>query len=721
LAEADLARLDRALAQRGGSGLRPVGFFRSHTRKGLSLNSEDLAVMESHFHEAHQFALVVRPFAAKASTAGIFIREHGVLEGEKSCLEFPFRSAQLAPSRHLADIVEPPPLNAPAPPLAPKPVQRAQIVPIASRRDITPIVPPLVTGEPIPVLAVAPPRRIQPKPEAEPDLPLEAAIHAKIEPPAEARPELKMEAKTEARVEAKPEPKPAATVQPKIEAKVEAKPAAKVEPKAEVKVEPKPVAKVEPKMEAKVEPKPAAQVEPKAEVKVEPKPAAKVEAKSEGKIEPHAEAQPAAIVEIEPLPKAALEDGADNQAEESSSALEIATVVTPPARARKGGRLIWFAVGAIFPLLLSGVLFIYPGVFHRGSQSGPLSRQDSSPLALRVERTGGELLLNWNRDSDVIRNASHAVLSIADGPQHENVEMDLAQLRNGSIVYSPVTADVVFRMEVSGKDNAKITSESVRVLRTRPSPMDDGQPGKPSPTGTIPAANGTGNGAPNGGANGANNGANNGAINGAASGPAAKPALTNPALPGEIPGALPPNAAAPPDQPQPSAAPASLKPFNTATLSERLRPARSGDEALPAEPNVGRAEVLASPSGLGFNGVAPNALPTAPKRPEPVAPAAAAAAPMATGGNIQTAQLIVRKQPEYPKLARDAGAKGNVELIATIGSNGKVKSVKVVKGHPLLQRAAVEAVMQWQYKPTILNGVAVETTSNIVLNFVNEH
>ena len=61
-----------------------------------------------------------------------------------------------------------------------------------------------------------------------------------------------------------------------------------------------------------------------------------------------------------------------------------------------------------------------------------------------------DIVLTWNRDSDAIKAASRAVLSISDGAQHENVEMDLAQLRNGSIVYSPVTSDVVFRMEVSG-------------------------------------------------------------------------------------------------------------------------------------------------------------------------------------------------------------------------------------------------------------------------------
>ncbi len=61
-----------------------------------------------------------------------------------------------------------------------------------------------------------------------------------------------------------------------------------------------------------------------------------------------------------------------------------------------------------------------------------------------------------------------------------------------------------------------------------------------------------------------------------------------------------------------------------------------------------------------------------------------------------------------------------MELIATIGTNGRVKKVKVTKGHPLLQKAAVDAVMQWQYRPTMLNGHPVETETTITLNFVGD-
>jgi TonB family protein len=81
---------------------------------------------------------------------------------------------------------------------------------------------------------------------------------------------------------------------------------------------------------------------------------------------------------------------------------------------------------------------------------------------------------------------------------------------------------------------------------------------------------------------------------------------------------------------------------------------------------------------------------------------------------------VSRREPLYPEEAKRAGAKGTVTLDATIGVDGHVTEVRVIQGHPLLQAAAVEAVKQWTYRPTVLNGKAVETQTQIVLNFVGE-
>ena len=89
--EADVERFDRAMQQRSAaSGQRVVGFFRSHTRKGLSLDAEDVAFFSGHFREPHQVALLIRPYASKPSSAGYFIWENGSVRGDASYLEFAF-------------------------------------------------------------------------------------------------------------------------------------------------------------------------------------------------------------------------------------------------------------------------------------------------------------------------------------------------------------------------------------------------------------------------------------------------------------------------------------------------------------------------------------------------------------------------------------------------------------------------------------------------------
>ena len=81
--------------------------------------------------------------------------------------------------------------------------------------------------------------------------------------------------------------------------------------------------------------------------------------------------------------------------------------------------------------------------------------------------------------------------------------------------------------------------------------------------------------------------------------------------------------------------------------------------------------------------------------------------------------MVYRKDPEFPTAARQLGAHGIVVLDATIGRDGKVTAVKVISGHPLLVQAAKAAVMQWRYRPTLLDGQPVENTTQISLEFKN--
>jgi protein TonB len=88
------------------------------------------------------------------------------------------------------------------------------------------------------------------------------------------------------------------------------------------------------------------------------------------------------------------------------------------------------------------------------------------------------------------------------------------------------------------------------------------------------------------------------------------------------------------------------------------------------------------------------------------------------GGSVQAALLVNKVQPVYPPLARQTRISGTVRLHAIISKAGTIQSLEVMSGHPLLVRAAMDAVQQWRYKPTLLNGepVEVDTTIDVIFS-----
>jgi TonB family protein len=87
------------------------------------------------------------------------------------------------------------------------------------------------------------------------------------------------------------------------------------------------------------------------------------------------------------------------------------------------------------------------------------------------------------------------------------------------------------------------------------------------------------------------------------------------------------------------------------------------------------------------------------------------------GGNVESANIVKKVQPVYPPLAKQARIQGTVRFTALIGTDGSVASLQLVEGHPVLVESAREAVAQWQYKPTLLNGQAVEVITQIDVNY----
>ncbi|HUP05312.1 MAG TPA: TonB family protein, partial [Bryobacteraceae bacterium] len=524
LSDADLARLDAALEKRGGdAAARVAGFFRSHSRKGLALDAEDMKLMEARFRQPWQIALLVRPYATKVSSASIFFWEDAGMRGEAGYLEFPFRSSELLRAASPGEASKAAPAGDPSS-AGSKTMGRPTVIAMPSR--------------------LKPPREVSAPDPAPPEKPVAAAAQ---------------------------EPLPAA-----------------------------------------------------------PLPAA-------------AKAVEAPTAAVEPPP--------------AEPARQAAPPVMGPQK-----KLVWGGVAAALAAC-SGALFLYPGIMRRAPRA-------TAALTLRIQHTATDLLLSWNRDSQAVQKAQKAVLSITDGDRHESLDMNLSDLRNGSIVYSPLTADVSFRMEVVEPDQSKV-SESVRVLRT---------PAAPAPEKTAKAQ------------------------------PAAQPEPAAAEEPGPADAEAQDRSAAEKKEQKPAAVKrAPPRTFAVASLAERLRPALPTD--LPVAPDVTTA--AAAPVSLGA--LAPSLPEIA--RPTP-APAAAAPAPDPDASRVIRQPVLIKQvTPSYPDLARKQRISGTVSLSVVIGLTGQIRTAKVTSGPELLRSAAEDAVKQWLYSPMTVNGHAVETEKQIDVNF----
>jgi TonB family protein len=91
--------------------------------------------------------------------------------------------------------------------------------------------------------------------------------------------------------------------------------------------------------------------------------------------------------------------------------------------------------------------------------------------------------------------------------------------------------------------------------------------------------------------------------------------------------------------------------------------------------------------------------------------------PIKVGGNVQESKIIRRVEPVYPELAKRARVQGRVVLLVTVDEEGSVAEIKVTNGHPLLDEAAVTAVRQWKYSPTLLNGEPVPVIATVTVTF----
>jgi protein TonB len=127
--------------------------------------------------------------------------------------------------------------------------------------------------------------------------------------------------------------------------------------------------------------------------------------------------------------------------------------------------------------------------------------------------------------------------------------------------------------------------------------------------------------------------------------------------------------------------------------------------------------------GVGvLGGTGPSVARMAPPPPPP--PATKAVEPeqkqvvrVRLGGDVQQGKLIHQVTPKYPPLAVQTRTQGKVTFTAVISTQGQILNLQLVSGHPMLTSAAAEAVRQWRYRPTLLNGDPVEVVTVIEVHF----
>jgi protein TonB len=145
--------------------------------------------------------------------------------------------------------------------------------------------------------------------------------------------------------------------------------------------------------------------------------------------------------------------------------------------------------------------------------------------------------------------------------------------------------------------------------------------------------------------------------------------------------------------------------------------AQLNERAVPSAPEVPAGYWV--PGGTGVAGARNPVLDSIGNGLNSIAPPAPAPASLAPRpSHTMEANIVHRVQPDYPILARQARIQGAVVLKAVISRNGTIENLQVLSGHPMLVRAAVDAVRQWRYRPYLLNGEAVEVETQITVNFV---
>jgi periplasmic protein TonB len=253
--------------------------------------------------------------------------------------------------------------------------------------------------------------------------------------------------------------------------------------------------------------------------------------------------------------------------------------------------------------------------------------------------------------------------------QPQIVDLKPDQLRTGHLYYQSAAERLEFRLEVDNGAGV-VSMESVMALSSGKAPTTEGQP--PAVPAQTPATTAT--------------------------------AKSNPVAETKA------------DTQEPEKAQEKVQPTRPAARAFVPPPAkpRSAEpaRAVLVDPSAAPLAGSANVGAVGLPGAA-NGIPL----PQVKAAAPEPVREVKIGGNLQAPKLIKKVAPIYPPFAKTARVQGRVRFSATIGKDGTIQNPKVITGPPMLVQAATDAVKQWVYQPTLLNGEPTEVVTQIDVDF----
>jgi hypothetical protein len=439
LSDVEKRRMEAAVRARKNRAERiiPVGFFRSNTRTSLALEDDDISLVDSYFAAPDSVVLLIKPFSMKPCLAGFFAWESGPGDRTPDSVQFPFKRSQLPAKR--GPVVAVRRVEQPVPALAP------------AQEESRPSPPPAMLELPVPT-----PPSVATTASKEPVVKAPPALQASVIPVEE------FAAPAAMVIESQPPAEPVTTGVPVIA------PSA-----APAKSED--VAAAEPVVISAPVPTPVAAPTRPVFAEAAPESMAELRASLRAILDPaeRPNATPPAVAAAIPR---------ENRAEALAAGVH---------ESRSESRLLrWLQ------LLAAGIFLFIVGAYvqyrleARFAGSRPSAAATPS-LFLRVERSGGQLYLNWDRNAPPVRAAQKASLFITDGEQTQVVPLSVDELRTGAFVYTPATSGVSFRIELANLPDGRIVSESIHSVLGRPSPLGALALPAPSPAPTQEASSTT--------------------------------------------------------------------------------------------------------------------------------------------------------------------------------------------------------------------------------------